>query len=54
MPRDIEVEVKGQIPANAKAEGLRSRDLRSGDQRNQVVSLNQEVLGHKAMTWAGG
>ncbi len=44
-PRDAEVEVGGQRPADAEAEGQRS-----GGQRDQVRSPNQEVLGHRART----
>ncbi len=44
-PRDVEEEVEGQRPADAEAEGQRS-----GCQRDQVRSPNQEVLGHGART----
>ncbi len=37
---DIEVEVGGQRPADAKAGGLRSGKLRSEGQRDQVRSPN--------------
>ncbi len=42
--RDVEAEARGQRPADAEAGGLRSGDLRSRDQRDQVRSPNQEVL----------
>ncbi len=44
-PRDTEVEAGGQRPAVAEVEGQRS-----GGQRDQVQSPNQEVLGHGART----
>ncbi len=44
-PSDAEVEAGGQRPADAEAEGQRS-----GRQRDQVRSPNQEVLGHGART----
>ncbi len=43
--RDAEVEAGGQRPTNAEAE-----DQRSEDQRDQVRSPTQEVLGHGAKT----
>ncbi len=43
--RDTEVEAGGQRPADAEVEGQRS-----GSQRDQVQSPNQEVLGHGART----
>ncbi len=42
-PRDVKVEAGGQRPADAEAESQRS-----GSQRDQVRSPNQEVLGHRA------
>ncbi len=42
--RDVKVEAGGQRPADAKIEGLRSGGLGSESQKNQVQSLNQEVL----------
>ncbi len=44
-PRDAEVEAGGRRPADAETEGQRS-----GGQRDQVRSPNQEVLGHDART----
>ncbi len=44
-PKDVEVEAGGQRPADAEAKGQRS-----GDQRDQVRSPNQEVLSHDART----
>ncbi len=44
-PRDAEDRAGGQKPADAEAEGQRS-----GGQRDQVRSPNQEVLGHGART----
>ncbi len=44
-PRVVDAEAGGQRPADAEAEGQRS-----GGQRDQVRSPNQEVLGHGAKT----
>ncbi len=44
-PRDAEVEAGGQRPADTEA-----KSQRSGGQRDQVRSSNQEVLGHRART----
>ncbi len=51
--------IKAEGYKNWKAEGQRPRNQKSGGQRSrgqrdQVWSLNQEFLGHKARTWARG
>ncbi len=49
-PRIIEAEVRGQRLVDTEAGDLKPRSLRSGSQRDQIQSLNQEILGHKART----
>ncbi len=43
--KDVVEEARGQRPADAEKRGLKTRG-----QRDQVWSLNQEVLGHEAKT----
>lgn len=42
-PRDINEEIKSQKPADVEA-----GSLRIGDRKDQVQSLNQEILGYEA------
>ncbi len=44
-PKDVEAEAGGQRPADAEVRGLRLRG-----QRDQIRSLNREILGLKART----
>ncbi len=48
--RDAKTGAGGQRPASAAAEGQRLGGQGSEGQRDQVRSLNQEVLGHGAKT----